>query len=367
MIRPRRRIGSALSADWRYFAPAQLVRLCGPCEGRGRFRPAAVRYNGDCQPGSSMNRRRKRNRPAAVGDLPSDTRPAFGAALAVCCLLVLAVWLAFGQTLQHEFVNCDDGLYVSDNPLVVRGLSLQRNPLGLYHHAGRQLASPDLALADARRPILRTAALGIPLDRRSAARRHGDSALPGSCGGSTGHFCRRPWLAAVFAVHPLRAESVAWAAERKDVLSGLFFMLTLAAYLGYVRRPSSLDRELLVVGGVRGRGLMAKPSVVTLPFVLLLLDYWPLGRIGDASRGAVAGRAARPASGRPATSFARRAHRGGSLWKRFRCWRCRWRRARRRWRRRAIRGDAGIHSDCVPSGERPDFLRLLRGPVVPSG
>ena len=72
-----------------------------------------------------MNRRRKRNRPAAVGDLPSDGRPAFGAALAVCCLLVLAVWLAFGQTLQHEFVNCDDGLYVSDNPLVVRGLSLE--------------------------------------------------------------------------------------------------------------------------------------------------------------------------------------------------------------------------------------------------
>ncbi len=82
----------------------------------------------------------------------------------------------------------------------------------------------------------------------------------------------------MFAIHPLRAESVAWVAERKDVLSGLFFMLTLGAYVGYVRRPFSLLRYALVVA-LFALGFMAKPMLVTLPFVLLLLDYWPLGRM----------------------------------------------------------------------------------------
>ena len=84
--------------------------------------------------------------------------------------------------------------------------------------------------------------------------------------------------AALFAIHPLRAESVAWLSERKDVLSGLFFVLTLAAYVGYVRRPFSLVRYLLVVDCL-GLGLLAKQTMITLPLVLLLLDYWPLGRL----------------------------------------------------------------------------------------
>ena len=84
--------------------------------------------------------------------------------------------------------------------------------------------------------------------------------------------------AAIFAVHPLRVESVAWVAERKDVLSGLFFVLTLWAYVGYARRRFSITRYLTVVA-LFALGLMAKPMLVTLPFVLLLLDYWPLGRV----------------------------------------------------------------------------------------
>ena len=95
----------------------------------------------------------------------------------------------------------------------------------------------------------------------------------------TGDLWPSAFVAAVFAIHPLRVESVAWVAERKDVLSGLFFMLTLGAYVGYVRRPFSLARYLTVVL-LFALGLMAKPMLVTLPFVLLLLDYWPLGRIG---------------------------------------------------------------------------------------
>lgn len=92
----------------------------------------------------------------------------------------------------------------------------------------------------------------------------------------TGSTWRSAVVAALFALHPLNVESVAWATERKNTLSALFWMLTLAAYLGYVRRPGIL-RYLLVLAAFT-LGLMSKVSVVTLPCVLLLLDYWPLQR-----------------------------------------------------------------------------------------
>ncbi len=93
----------------------------------------------------------------------------------------------------------------------------------------------------------------------------------------TGVLWRSAFVAAVFAVHPLRVESVAWIAERKDVLSGVFFMLTLLAYANYVH--SSRIRGYLLVFFLFVCGLMSKPMLVTLPFVLLLLDYWPFQRI----------------------------------------------------------------------------------------
>jgi tetratricopeptide (TPR) repeat protein len=93
----------------------------------------------------------------------------------------------------------------------------------------------------------------------------------------TGALWRSAFVAAVFAIHPLRAESVAWVAERKDVLSAFFFMLTLGAYARYVLKPNSLARYLVVAAAFL-LALLSKPTVVTLPFVLLLLDYWPLRR-----------------------------------------------------------------------------------------
>jgi tetratricopeptide (TPR) repeat protein len=86
------------------------------------------------------------------------------------------------------------------------------------------------------------------------------------------------FVAAVFALHPLHVESVAWASERKDVVAGLFFALTLLAYLRYVERPESRLRFALVLVGF-ALGLLAKPMLVTLPGVLLLLDFWPLRRL----------------------------------------------------------------------------------------
>ena len=99
----------------------------------------------------------------------------------------------------------------------------------------------------------------------------------------TNRFWPSAFVAALFAIHPLRVESVAWVTERKDVLSGLFFMLTLLAYVGYARRRFSLVRYALVAV-LFTLGLMAKPMLVTLPFVLLLLDYWPLGRMASQGR-----------------------------------------------------------------------------------
>jgi Tfp pilus assembly protein PilF len=93
----------------------------------------------------------------------------------------------------------------------------------------------------------------------------------------TGSLWRSAFVAAVFAIHPLRAESVAWIAERKDVLSGVFFMLTLWAYARYARQPSRGRYAAVTVA--YALGLLSKNTLVTLPFVLLLLDWWPLHRV----------------------------------------------------------------------------------------
>jgi tetratricopeptide (TPR) repeat protein len=95
----------------------------------------------------------------------------------------------------------------------------------------------------------------------------------------TGAFWRSGFVAGLFAVHPLNVESVAWVAERKNLLCTLFFILAIWAYCWYVRRPGW--RRYLAVLGLFALGIMAKPMIVTLPFVLLLVDYWPLGRYGS--------------------------------------------------------------------------------------
>jgi len=104
----------------------------------------------------------------------------------------------------------------------------------------------------------------------------------------TGLAGRSGFVAAMFAAHPLHVESVAWISERKDVLSTLFWMLTMLAYVWYVRQPR-VDRYLLVFGCL-ALGLMAKAMLVTLPFVLLLMDFWPLGRWKPGEKSTTAGR-----------------------------------------------------------------------------
>jgi protein O-mannosyl-transferase len=194
------------------------------------------------------------------------------------------VAIVFGQTVQHEFVNYDDNLYVYDNPQVAHGLTAGAiawsftsfdasnwHPLTWLSHA------LDCELYGTQHPglhhltnVVLHAAVAISLFLVLWQ--------------MTGSLWPSAFVAAVFAVHPLRAESVAWVSERKDLLSGLFFMLTLGAYLRYVRHPFSWRRYLLVAA-MFALGLMTKPMLVTLPFVLLLLDYWPLGRMPLSSWG----------------------------------------------------------------------------------
>ena len=193
--------------------------------------------------------------------------------------LVTLTWLTFGQTLRHEFVNYDDNAYVYQNSVVIRGLTWEGIVWAFTHvHSGNWHPLTSIS------HMLDCQFYGL-----NAGGHHFSNVLLHSIAAlllflvlneMTGAFWRSAFVAAVFAIHPLRVESVAWIAERKDVLSGVFFMLTLWAYVSYVRKPPSLVRYL-VVAFTFAVGLLSKPSLVTLPFLLALLDYWPLNRFED--------------------------------------------------------------------------------------
>lgn len=195
----------------------------------------------------------------------------------ICLLLVLAVLAVFGQTAQFDFVNYDDNVYVYENARVMSGLTM-RGVGWMFAHSDCSLYHPITMIS---------LMLDFQLYGLHAGGYHLTNVLIHAAStvllflilrGMTGALWRSAFVAAVFALHPLRAESVVWVAERKDVLGAFFFMLTLAAYLRYVRKPDSLGRYFLLTG-VYAAGLLCKPMAVTLPFVLLLLDYWPLGRL----------------------------------------------------------------------------------------
>ena len=190
--------------------------------------------------------------------------------------LTIATAVAYEPIRHNDFVNYDDLDYLIQNEEVRQGLTVESvkwaftsghasnwHPLTWLSHMldvelfgmdplGHHLVSVFLHLINA--------LLVFAIFKRM-----------------TGNIWCSAFVAAVFALHPLRVESVAWAAERKDVLSALFWLLTMAAYLHYTRRPGVA--RYLPVFLFLGLGLMAKPMLVTLPFVLLLLDYWPLRRL----------------------------------------------------------------------------------------
>lgn len=184
-------------------------------------------------------------------------------------------WLVFGQTLRHEFVNYDDDTYVYENPTITAGLTVAGVARAFTHSHARNW-HPLTTLSHM---------LDCQLFGLGAGGHHFTNVLLHSVSAvllflllrkMTNSTWRSAFVAALFAVHPQHVESVAWVSERKDLLSGIFFMLTLAAYAHYVRKPSVaryVTMSILFAGG-----LMSKPMLVTIPLVLLLLDYWPLKR-----------------------------------------------------------------------------------------
>jgi hypothetical protein len=194
----------------------------------------------------------------------------------VCIALAALSWFVFGQTLSHDFINYDDPRYVYENTRITSGLSLS-GVAWAFTHIHSMNWHPLTTISHM---------FDCQLYGLKAGGHHFTNVflhivavmlLFAALLQMTGAFWRSAFVAAVFAIHPLRVESVGWIAERKDVLSGVFFMLTLLAYVYYVRVPSV--RRYLVVVFVLACGLMSKSMLVTLPFVLLLLDYWPLDRI----------------------------------------------------------------------------------------
>ena len=193
-------------------------------------------------------------------------------AVAVAILTVAVFW----EVQWHPFVSFDDDLYVTANPVVLGGLS----------KSGLAWAFSTMHSSNWHPLTWLSHMIDVELFGINPRWHHLTSLLLHALNASllflllsrmTGAIWPSAFTAAAFAVHPLRVESVAWIAERKDVLGGLFWMLTMGAYIRYTER-ATLGRYLCVVL-VFALGLMVKPMIVTLPFVLLLLDYWPLSRL----------------------------------------------------------------------------------------
>lgn len=227
-------------------------------------------------------------RPAGTA---ASSRPA---ALIGWSAALLALTLTVFAPVRHfSFVSWDDPRYVSENPVVGRGLTLSgvvwalTSPGQFYWHPITWLSH----MADVQVFGMRAGAHHVTnLVLHAAA----TLLLFWVLRRMTGRTGRSALVAALFAVHPLHVESVAWIAERKDVLSGLFWMLTLWAYAGYVRTPGRARYAAVTV--FFALGLMSKPTLVMLPLVLLLLDVWPLNRMGPAEP------ALRPRARRPPAS-----------------------------------------------------------------
>lgn len=215
----------------------------------------------------------RRQRPKPVEPVLPASRPSSD--LWIFLFLMAAVFAAYWQTLHFDFVDYDDPAYVTQNVYVNAGItwhgiawafthSLAGNwfPLTcISHMLDCQFFGLDAGLHHLTNVcfhVLATLLLFAVLRRITLAR--WPSAM----------------VAALFALHPLHVESVAWIAERKDVLSAFFWMMTLWAYAKYVARPGWARYALTLL--MFALGLMAKPMVVTLPLVLILLDYWPFAR-----------------------------------------------------------------------------------------
>jgi protein O-mannosyl-transferase len=215
----------------------------------------------------------------AAGNLFSSPRKL---KVVLSLLLVLATLGVYNPISHNAFINVDDNGYLTENDHVQSGLSM----------ATVRWSVTTFACENWHPLTWLSHALDWQLFGKNAAGHHYISVLIHSLNvlllfllleSATGFTWRSAIVAALFAIHPINVESVAWASERKNVLSMTFFLLALIAYGWYAQRPSV--RRYGTVALLFALGLMAKPQVITLPFVLLLWDYWPLERLNSGTNG----------------------------------------------------------------------------------
>ncbi|MBU2497434.1 MAG: glycosyltransferase family 39 protein, partial [Proteobacteria bacterium] len=208
------------------------------------------------------------------------------ATVIVSLALVAGTLAVFVQVRHHDFVNYDDDRYLVENPNVRNGLT-GRGVLWAFTTRDAGFWIPLTFLSHM---------LDFQLFGPSPGGHHLTSLLIHSANTVllflvlvrlTGAFWQSAFVAALFAIHPLNVEPVAWVYERKGLLSTLFWVLSIWAYARYTERAGA--GRYLVLLLLFSLGLMAKPMLVTLPFVLLLLDFWPLGRLHSGQAGAEAG------------------------------------------------------------------------------
>src|SRR6266705_1452705 len=212
------------------------------------------------------------------GDRPSELqRGVRGRSITIVIYLFLAaISLAvFGQTIRYDFVNFDEDVYVYNPPAIQAGLTIKGIALAFTSPHARN-GHPLVTISHM---------LDCQLYGLKAGGHHATNIVLHTIAvlllfrvlrQMTGAVWKSVVVAALFAVHPLHVESVAWVSERKDVLSAVFFLLMLDAYVRYAR-AASITRYL-AVAVLFAAGLMSKPMLVSVPAVLLLLDYWPLRR-----------------------------------------------------------------------------------------
>jgi len=204
-----------------------------------------------------------------------------GRQVRLALILFVAAFAAFSPALQAGFSNFDDNVYVTENYRVQEGLTAQNVAWALTanHAANWHPLAWMSHMADVSMFGLKPFGhhLTSILFHAAAA-----TVLLLFLARATGDVPKSFLVAGLFALHPLRVESVAWVAERKDVLSVFFGFCALWAYAGYARKPAA--GRYLLVAGLLALSLMSKPMLVTAPFLLLLLDYWPLRRFGDAKQ-----------------------------------------------------------------------------------
>src|SRR5438045_4992522 len=189
--------------------------------------------------------------------------------------LIALTWAVFAQTGKYQFVNYDDPLYVLDNAHIRAGLTW-RGIAWAFTHVHSQNWHPLTSISH----MIDCQLFGLNAGQHHLVNVGLHTVMALLLFTFLWHSTNAIWAsaigAAIFSIHPLRVESAAWISERKDVLSGVFFMLTLLAYARYVRGPAL--KRMAVVAACFAFGLMSKAMLVTTPIVLLLLDYWPFDR-----------------------------------------------------------------------------------------